>query len=156
MTQARTFEPVSNQVVESTLPTGTATALMDVSRNWSLALNVNRDVTVLEGLSPQAFSTDAATLTLTGTVQRRLILSVASEVSRGGAVIGTTGAFDARSFVAQAQYGMANCCSLITSYTFYQHELTDIIALPAGYPPEFNRHSLRLGFSLWLPLYGTF
>lgn len=138
------------------VPTVSTSARLDVSRTWNVAAEFNRDVTVLEGLTPEPFTGDVAGVRLAGQVGRRLALSIAGAFSRGEALVTRTGSYESLAGTASAQVYIARWCSAFASYSYYEHRTTDVATLQPGFPSRYDRNSVRAGLTVWLPLYGTF
>lgn len=124
-----------------------------MSRNWSLSGEGTRYVSALDGLTPEPFTTDTGTVTLGGTVGERYTVALVGVASQGSSITASTASFEARSATAQFQYAIARRWVLFGSYSYYSHRLSDLVALPETFPQRFNRHSLRIGLSLGVPLY---
>jgi hypothetical protein len=41
------------------------------------------------------------------------------------------------------------------SYYYYYHRYSNPGALPAGFPAEYDRQAVRVGFTVWVPLAGA-
>lgn len=142
--------------LEYLLPTGSARMQFNLNGVWSVMVEGTRDIGVLEGLTPEPFATTAATLHFEAAMSRRVRTNVSGTYSNGAGLQSNSGAFDMASVLTQLQYGLGRCCGLFTSYSFYNHRLRDLSSLPVGFPEQYNRHVARLGFTWWLPLYGSF
>jgi hypothetical protein len=141
---------------EHVLPVASATIRMGLTRVWSMMLEGNREISVLEGVTSESFETNSGTLRLDAMMSRHVIFGVSGVYSAGKGMETGSGGFETASFRSQMQYGFGACCGVFTSYSFYMHHLRDISRLPPGFPERYNGHSVRLGFTWWLPLYGTF
>jgi hypothetical protein len=111
---------------------------------------------VLGGVTAAPFTTDQASLGLSGAFGPRLRLALSGSYGRGAGVVDDTNSFEVLSGSAHVQYGLARCCALFSSYSYYEHQLTDVTGLPEGFLGRFERHAVRVGITVWLPLYGTF
>jgi hypothetical protein len=156
-TQVRTFSVVENAPVEYVTPSGRVSVRMDVGRTWAVSTEVNRTVGMLEGLTRQSFVTTSGSLWTGGTLGRRAVVSVTGTYSDGASHAADTGSFSTLGGTAEVQYTVSRCCSVVTSYSFYQHRVVDVAAeVPAGFPRSIDRNAVRVGLSVMLPLYGTF
>ena len=88
--------------------------------------------------------------------KHRANVSITGTYSDGKAHEGDTGSFSSLGGTAQIQYAVSRCCSLVTSYSYYEHRILDVAAVPTGFPSDFTRNAVRFGMTVWLPLYGTF
>lgn len=126
-----------------------------VTRDWSLTAEASRSVTALDGISPEPFITDSGTVSFGGIISRRYSLSLIGAASRGSALASTVGAFDTLSGTVQAQYALARKWVVFGSYSYYEHELNDLSLIPSGFPPTYERHTVRVGLSIGVPLYSN-
>ena len=123
---------------------------------WSVSLGARRDVTVLGALSAEPFESNSATLALETTPGRRFSAGGTAGYSKGGARRSTTGGFTQASATARLQYAFGPSFGATVSYAYGHYRFSDIDVALAGAPSRFGRHSVRVGFTYWLPLYGTF
>jgi hypothetical protein len=137
-------------------PSGYASARMDIGRTWSVSFDARRDVSVLEGLSTQSFLTNMMTAWAGGRIGRDWLLTFSGSFSDGTANEGDVGSFTSSNGMAQLQYSVMRCCTIITGYSFYTHRLRDVAAVPLGFPSHFDRNAVSVGFSMWMPFYGSF
>jgi hypothetical protein len=128
------------------------------SRNWTLSVSASRQVTVLSGVSAHPLNNDNVAFSLSGTVGRRLRLALTGSYMQGTTLTpsatssGSTGGGGNLSI----RYGLRRWIGTYATYSFYQHRLQSDLQAAAGIPTVYDRHSARAGFTLWLPLYGTF
>ena len=141
---------------EVVAPTFSALARVGFARTWGVSLTARRDITVLGGLSAEPFESNAAMLTIDGTVARRLWMAATAGLSQGRARRAAGGDFDLAMVTAQARYGFGSRLGLLVRYQYNEHEFRGIAVTPASFPFRFNRNSIRVGLTMWLPLYGTF
>lgn len=150
----RTPSDVTRTDVTFVVPSFSALARVNLFRRWELALDARRDITVLRGLSPVVFKSDAGALRLGGTPVERLQLQFSIGASRGSAESTALGSFDMTTAVAQAQFALSRYAALSTSVNYYVHRLRDVTTLDPRFPSGFRRSSVRVGVSLWLPVVG--
>jgi len=150
----RTPSDVTRTDVTFVVPSFSALARVNLFRRWELALDGRRDITVLRGLSPVVFKSDAGALRLGGTPVERLQLQFSIGASRGSAESTSAGSFDMTTAVAQAQFALSRYAALSTSVNYYVHRLRDVTTLDPRFPSGFRRSSIRVGVSLWLPVIG--
>lgn len=155
-TYVETVSVIDRVPYDYVAPSGTAAVRLDVGRTWGLAADYRRSVTVIDGISLGTFLTDAATVTIGGDVAGGLSMALSGAVSNGRAQVIDVGSFESRIVTAQVQYALSRCCSLVSSYTYYDYELKELTTIPAGFPARFDRDSVRVGVSVDLPLYGNF
>ena len=138
------------------LPTVSGSVQLRFLPTWGVLLSARRDITVLNGLSSEPFESDAATLTIDGTAWRRLTMGVTGGTSRGRARSAQGGDFDQTLLNAQLGYGFSARLGLVVSYSYTQHSFRNVPVAPSSFPTQFGRNSVRVGLTMWLPLYGTF
>lgn len=123
---------------------------------WGVSLSVRRDVTVLYGLSAEPFESDAATLGVDGSVKRRLWMGVTGGYTQGRNRLARAGDYEQRMLNAQLRYAFGAHVGVVVLYSYSKHELRNVAVAPSGFPAEFGRNSVRVGLTMWLPLYGSF
>jgi hypothetical protein len=123
---------------------------------WSVSLSGRHDVSMLSGLTAEPFESDAAMLTVTGTAWRRLTFATTGGYSRGRAPGAAPGDYDQKIVNAQLTYGFATRYGLLAGYAYNTHRFEDVALGPTAFPTEFGRHSVRVGLTMWFPLYGSF
>lgn len=136
-------EPVVNGVLIWTLP------------GWSLSLNASRDVDVLNVVSSGPFRNDQVGLQVGVTAARRLTLTSGVGYTRGAALADTRGNFTALSINGRAQMGLTRWFGLFGAYSYYKQDLTRLQISGAAIG-DYGRHVIRVGGTLWLPMYGRF
>jgi hypothetical protein len=155
-TQSRTRATLTSGPVDFVVPSGQAGVQSQFAGSWSWSVDANRDVTMLEGLSPRPFITDAGNVALHGQLGRNVEFVSSAAYSHGVANDGTTGEFETIVGNARLHFTVSRVFGVTTSYGFYGHQLFDLPELAFRLAPRQRRHSLRVIFNLWLPLFGTF
>ena len=138
------------------VPVASVSLGVTLIRSWALSATAGREVTPLAGITTQPFTTDQVTAQVTGNLSARLSASMSLAYSRGTGSTTDEGSFDGTSATAQLQYGISRCCALFSSYSYYEHNIREIETAPAGVPQNYGRHAVRVGMSVWLPLFGSF
>jgi hypothetical protein len=141
---------------EFVVPAASTAVHLRMSRAWLVSLDASRNVTVLEGLDPQPFTTDAVSFATTGKFGRRTELVVNAAYSHGRATTSDQGAFETAVGTVNLRHALALCCALTTTYAYYRHQLFDMTTVLAGFPSRHERSSVRVGLSFWVPLFGSF
>jgi hypothetical protein len=136
------------------LPVVSGSLRWDPARDWSITADAGRDVTVLEGLSPEPFAANIVLLSVRGTATRRLELAVSASYSRGAATVTETGSFQNVAGIAQMQFAASRWAALYASYSFYHYTLFDVTLVQPGFPSRYALNSLRSGLTIWFPLAG--
>jgi hypothetical protein len=136
-------------------PTASGAVRFDFARTWGLSFSARRDVTILNGLSAEPFASDSATLSIDGIVARRLLIAASGGYSRGRTLREVDGDFDVTLFNAQLRYGLGTHLGLVVRYSYDDQTLRNV-NVSTSFPSQFSRNSVRVGVTMWLPLYGTF
>ena len=160
-TRVATVSTVTELPLEYWTPSGTGTMYLDFYRSWSISADYRRGVGVLDGITTEAFVSDAVVLRAGGHVNSRTDLTFATGYSNGrtGDVL-TRGDYATYIGTAQVRVGIARWAAFVANYNYFNYQL-DALTLPVGVtlttiPSSFDRHAVRFGLSLWLPLYGGF
>lgn len=138
------------------VPSGSLAMQLNVSAGWALSFNATRDVTMLEGLSPEPFTTEAFALAMIGRLGRHTEVRLTGAYSQGTATTSSEGRFETTVGTAQWRYSLARCCAVTAMYMHYDHQFADLAFAPIGFPSSHRRNSIRAGMSFWLPLFGSF
>ncbi len=137
-------------------PSVAGSVRLAVASAWGVSLSARRDVTVLYGLSPEPFTSDAALVTIDGTPSRRLTFNVTGGYSRGRARVGQAGEYDQSLVEAVVRYGFGTNAGLVVVYGYNDHAFRNVSLAPTSFPSQFTRNSVRIGLTFWLPLLGRF
>ena len=141
---------------EFLVPAGFAGVHLRMSRAWIASLDATRNVTVLEGIDPQPFTTDAASFMMAGRFGRRTELAINAAYSHGRATLNNQGEFETAVGTVNFRRAVAVCCAVTATYAYYRHRLFDITTVLTGFPARHERSSVLVGLSVWVPLFGSF
>lgn len=155
-TYARAQDGRPGSAEEFLVPAAAGGVHLRLSRGWLLSLDSTRNVTVLEGIDPQPFTTDAVTFVTTGRFGRRTELVVNAAYSHGRATLNNQGAFETSVATVNLRRAIAMCCAVTTTYAYYRHQLFDLTTVLTGFPSRHERGSVLVGLSVWVPLFGSF
>lgn len=155
---ARTQQDLTAGREAFVLPTVYGSTRFDISRDWSVTGDLRRDISVLEGLSVETFATTAFAVRADGILAQRYQVALSGSYASGAAPSGETGEGSYRTFAAtaQVQYALSRCCAVFSSYSFYDHDLQDVVIVEPGIPDRYSLNSIRFGFNFWMPLFGRF
>jgi hypothetical protein len=128
-----------------------------VSRAWSLSASLNRGVSVLGGIIAVPVINDGLVLSLQTSPTRKLKTSVFGSLTRSS-TFGTTGGqvMDVAGGSVELRYAIAPWAATFASYGYYRHSVDDPTWVANGFPTQYQRSSVRVGVTLWIPLYGAF
>jgi hypothetical protein len=136
-------------------PRAEVRATYTLTRQWLISGNVGTGVTALNGVSVDAFGNDFAGVNLAGILARRVTVALGGTWSRGTALGTGPGSFVASNATATVQYGL-RYGGIFAGVTRYTHELDRVLDPAEVIPPVIDRLSARVGFTVWLPLFGAF
>ena len=137
-------------------PSGTASFGIDLGRSWAIAASYTRDASMLQGVSLTSFASNEANVNANGLIGSRVEASVAATYSKGRAGGGTTGEYENYNGSMQLRYAFSRCCAASVIYDYYAYEFLEVADLPSDFRSNFDRQAIRVGFTLWLPLYGRY
>jgi hypothetical protein len=137
-------------------PYGHLSVGIDLARTWNLTSYYRRGVTVLDGLTADAYLADALTISVGGGVGRRTELVFAAGLATGrvGAAAGVSEPNDYTTYSGAAQLGyeLFHNLSAIVQYCYYHHNFSSTTSLPPDFPPQFGRNAVRAGLSVRVPM----
>jgi len=139
------------------LPMGRASLTVIFSPSWSMESGYQRYFSLLRGATENIYSTDTAYL---GT-SRRLTdrASLSTGVSYSNSVTPQASGIDETFRVygasVQSDIAIGENWGLTAGYYFYNHRYSSPASVAPGFPPEYNRHAVRVGLSLRLTVAGT-
>jgi hypothetical protein len=156
-THVSTLSAADRSTLAYWMPSGRVSASLDVGRSWALSGNYDRTATVIQGVSLTSFATNAASVRVTGLMNRRIEAAISANYSNGrSGGADTQGRYENYSGALQALYAISRCCALSVNYDYFVYRFRDIVDLPAGVPPGYDRQAIRAGITISLPLYGTY
>jgi hypothetical protein len=139
------------------MPTALGRVNLDFGRSWSVATDYRHTVSTLQGVSVASFPGHAVSVRTDGTIGRAVEVAFSAAFANGASGgVDDGGSYNAYSGSAQMRYAIARCCAATFQYDYYHYKLTEFTDLPLGLPPEYDRRAIRVGFTLWLPLYGVY
>ncbi len=139
------------------MPSGEGSFAIDVGRSWSVATNYTRSVSVLQGVSLTTFATDSANVAVDGLISSRIETSISATYSNGHAGgSNTQGRFEHYTGSLQFRYAISRCCAAAINYDYYVYTFADVPDLSPAFLSNFDRQAIRVGFTVWLPLYGRY
>ena len=154
MTRVFTESSVTAEPLSYSTPSGHANVRLDLTRSWNIAVDYGRGVSVVEGVSLDTFLTEHVGLRAGGRLGSRADLAFSADWDTGQAGGDGSGTYDSYTGVAQAQFEFGSMASGIVSYTFYAYRLVGATTITESMPTDLDRHAVRAGIVLRLPLYG--
>ena len=157
-THVESIRPVDLERYRYWAPYGSGTANLALSDTTSVSLSYRRGLTVLEGLTGQSFYTDSVGLTGSSLLTSRIDARIGGNFATGRTPSASGSLSDFRVYTASAEVRVAlnRFTAATAAYNYYFHRYSNPAELPAGFPAEYDRHSVRVGLTLWVPLRGTY
>lgn len=155
----RLLERSSTQGADGTHPSFNVSTELVPSRSLSVTTEYTRGVMVLAGVSPVPVVNDTAELSVNGSLTSRLRYSIFASGARADFLApdsSQSNRTDVLGTSAELRYAFASWAAMFTTYGFYHHRIRDPLLAASGFPTRYDRHSFRVGITLWVPLYGTF
>jgi hypothetical protein len=150
--RATTLERLSRELVNLWVPAGYGTIRLDWARTWGVTADYRRSVGALQGISGNAFTTDAALVGVGGFVARPLELGLSIGYSDGQASAAAFGSYRTYTANAQLRAHLSSRWSALVGYDRYQYALRRIDPILRQVPEEVNRNAVRVGLAMNLPL----
>lgn len=144
---------VADRLFTFNVPSYTGSLRTQLRSGWRFSLDGARDVSVLEGLSPEPFATHAVLARSEGLIGRRFYVVAGASHSFGGALVTNNGEFESQTGTVQLQYALGRSWAVYSSYAYYRYRLRDVRTVGA-FPSSYTLNSVRVGLNVWLPLHG--
>jgi hypothetical protein len=156
-THVSTLNTLDRSDLSYWMPSGDGSISLDIGRSWSIRANYSREVNVLQGVSLTSFASNLAGASVSGLINSRIetSLSATYENGRSGGA-DTTGRYENYSGSLQLRYAISRCCATAVNYDYYFYNFQDVVDLPSSFVPRYDRQAVRVGFTIWLPVYGTY
>jgi hypothetical protein len=133
--------------------TGSGSLVWEFLRSWAARAMVTRGITYLEGFAAPGV-TNAVSADVGGLITRRVHASAAAMYSAGS--IGTSrvndNGFGSWNAFASTDYAMTRHLALYADYYYYTYAFQQGVVLPPGLRGNFQRHGVRFGARVWVPL----
>jgi opacity protein-like surface antigen len=156
-THVDTLNPVDRAPSAYWLPSARGQVRMEIGRSWSIAADYDHDVNVLQGISLQTFAASTASVRTDGTIGRHIESSFSAAFSTGRAgQPEESGKYSSYGGTAQVRYAFSRSIALSLTYDYYNYRVEGLSDLPTGLPAQYDRNTIRLGLTFWLPFYGTY
>lgn len=139
-------------------PFGSAAMAFALSDTTSLSAGYRRSLSFLEGLTSQSYYTDSVAVSFASLLTSRIDLRLGGNVSSGrtSSTSGSLSSFRVYSASTEVRTALSRFAALIAAYNYYFHRYSDPSELPPGFPAEYDRNSVRVGVTFWVPLRGTY
>jgi hypothetical protein len=145
-------EQLTLEDIRTWLPAGSGAVRFDWARTWSLSADYRRSVRALQGMSSEAFTTDAGIVSFGGFLARPLELTLSTAYVNGKATAGTPGAYDSYTSTAQLRLQLSSAWSALASYDPYQYDVRHVDPIMRQIPTMIERNALRVGLTMNMPI----
>jgi hypothetical protein len=68
----------------------------------------------------------------------------------------SSGTYENYAGSVQLRYALSRVCATSVYYDYYIYDFQNVPDLPTNFLANFDRHAIRVGITLWLPLYGRY
>jgi hypothetical protein len=125
----------------------------EIGRSWTARVAYSRDVGFVEGFIDPMLS-DSVTAGISGLLTRdlNLLASVTYSHATPANASESNRRHEALAGSARLQRALARNLALYGQYIYYQTNVASGVALPDGPLTEFDRHVVRGGLTVWMPL----
>ena len=154
VTQVNTISGLTSAPLSYSTPSGQANFRIDLTRSWNVALDYDRAVSVIEGVSLDSFVTSNVALRAGGDLGPRGALAMSGNWVTGRAGAEGAGTYESSTGILQLQFAANRWMDTMISYTFYAYRLNGVTMITPGLATNLDRHAVRAGLTLRLPLYG--
>lgn len=139
-------------------PFASLAATLSLSESWSLGSTYRRGLSTLDGLTGQSYYSDSASVSVGGLLTSRTDLTITGNATAGrtAAVSGSDSDYRVYGASSQFSFALTRTIAATATYSYYYHRYSNPEDLPVGFPPQYDRNSVRVGLTMWVPLRGTF
>jgi hypothetical protein len=132
---------------------GTAELRHEMGRTWTASLTYQRGVQFLESW-PEPILSDSAGAQIGGSISRRLQFSANLRGSTGRVALGADdNGFNMYHGGATLTYALNRHLNVGALYSTYHHRFDQLVTLPPGFGPWYDRHRVIGQVSVWTPLF---
>jgi hypothetical protein len=130
---------------------GSATLTHQIGRTWTTRAEYRRGGQFIPGLSSPVY-TDGVTLTADGFVNRRADVGAMAAYTKGDFFGQSRSAFETYTAGLRARSGITRTLAAYAEYLYYFYDFGSGDQLTATLPPQVQRHGVRVGLTLWVPV----
>ena len=141
----------------SWVPIGSGSASLGLSPVWSVEGGYRRRFSRLPGITDEVYTTDTVFLTTHRLVTSRSDLWVGVTYGDWRTLLasGVDETLNVYGASAQVSVALTAAVAATAGYFYYHNSYSNPGALPTGFPAEYDRHAVRVGLTMWIPLAGT-
>jgi hypothetical protein len=151
------IDSVSREPFSSWVPVGSGSATLDLSSIWSVEGGYRRSFSLLQGVTDEVYTTDTATVSTGVLVTTRADVRLGATYSnwRTSLAPGVDDTLKVYGTSLQTRILLTGTVAATAGYFYYQHRYSNPGELPPGFPAEYDRHAVRVGLTVWVPLVGS-
>jgi hypothetical protein len=124
----------------------------EMGRTWRASVAYSRGIGYSEAFARPVYS-DGVNAIVTGFFNRRTDVSASAGFSAGDVgVVQASSSFRAYRAATRARVALTSMWALFAEHQYYKHDLGDAFIVPVGVPSVLDRHSVRVGVTLWVPI----
>jgi hypothetical protein len=148
----------SRTTVDYWTPFGSASANVDLARDWGLRGTYRRSTIVIPEVTTESFVSDAVSVGTDALLGSRFDFDISAALSTGTSAVatGSNATYRSGTYAASCRWAFTRGFAAIFNYYYYDYRFTNTPDLPEGFPPVSQRHAFRAGVTIWLPLVGGY
>jgi hypothetical protein len=143
--------------IDAWVPMGSARLRLALSPTGFVESEYRRDFSLLQGVTDEVYTTDAAFVRTGGMLASRLHLMLGATYSNWQTPLpsGVNDTMNIYGATTQLRLLLSENVAATAGYYYYYHRYSNPADLPAGFPAEYDRHAVRFGITVWVPLAGA-
>ena len=147
----------SGSAFNAWLPIGRARLTFNVSPTWLIDGGYQRDLSLLQGVTDDVYTTDTASVRTSGMLNRRVSLQLGATYSNWVTPVASGVNDDMNVYGASVgfRFLLTKALAATAGYYYYYHQYSNPAALPEGFPAEYDRQAVRVGLTMFFPLAGS-
>jgi hypothetical protein len=156
-TRVESVRSADGQAFQDWVPTGRVTLTLALSPTSSIEGGYRRDFSSFQGVTDEVYTTDNAHLAVRGQIADRTTLRVGTSYGNWTTLVasGVNDTLNIYGASIQVSRALTRTLAATASYYYYYHRYSNPGSLPTGFPAEYDRHAVRVGLAVSVPLAGT-
>jgi hypothetical protein len=131
---------------------GNARLTRAFGRTWSGSMAYHRGLGFVDGF-PEPFFSDSISADVRGMLSPRAELVFTGDFAKGEmGLTATSSRHETYHGTARFRFALSRHAALTSQYVYYRYRFDSTAVLPLGVPSTLERHGLRVGVDLWLPV----
>ena len=148
---------IAREPYRAWVPIGSASTTIGLSPLWSVEGGYRRGFSLLQGVTDHVYTTDTGFLRTGGLVGARTDLLVGATYGNWKTPVasGVDGRLNVYGGSLELRVALTATVAASAGYYYYHHRYSNPGQLPAGFPAEYDRHAVRVGLIVSVPLVGN-